>query len=157
MVYLVSKYDVLCLWWDKRSEYRDGYKYKITVDDTSVVYTTQVYYDFKCVEPGTTHTFKVQLVDENNQIVGKAETYTGSTWPKKTKIDITKEPYNAIGDGVFDNTEIFKRALDECSPDKYIFVPFGTYVCGKITVSGNKKLELSAGAIICNKEMVNKL
>ena len=157
MVYVARRETVLCLWWDPRCEYKEGYKYKVTVDDKYVVYTKEVFYDFQPLESGKEYNFTVQLVDENKNVVGKTENYTCSTLPSREKIDVTKPPYNAIGDGVTDNTEIFKKALEDCGDTKYLYVPFGVFLCENITLNGNYKFVLGAGATIVNKEMVNKL
>lgn len=158
MVYLVTTEDKLCLWWDRRQEFKAGCKYKITINDKFVIYTEKDYYDIQPVEGGSTYTLSVQLVDENDNVIGgRIDTITGSTLIKKEKIDLTLPPYNAVGDAKTDNTAIIQKALDECDEKHYLYLPYGVYICDKITTSGDKKIVFGAGATICTKDMVNKI
>lgn len=157
MVYCTANQTVLCVWWDPRSEYKKGYRYKITVDNKNVVYTPNVCYDFKPLEPGTTYEFKIQLVDENKNVVGKTEVVSYTTLPYKEKVDLSKPPYNVIGDGETDNTEILQKAINDCTKDQYLFLPFGIYISDKLVFTGDKKIMLGAGAIICTRERAKTL
>ena len=157
MVYLVTTEDKLCLWWDRRQEFKAGCKYKITINDKFVIYTEKDYYDIQPVEGGVTYTLSVQLVDENDNVIGRTDTITGSTLVKKERIDLTLPPYNAVGDAKTDNTAIIQKAFDECDNKHYLYLPFGTYICNKITTTGNKKIVFGAGATLCTKDMVNKI
>ena len=157
MVYCTAGETVLSVWWDPRSEYKKGYTYKITIDGKNVVYTTHVYYDFKALEEGTSHDFIIQLVDENKNVVGKTETATYKTLPYKEKVDLTKPPYCLVGDGETDITEKLQKAIDECRADQYLFLPFGIYIANKIVMSGDKKIVLGGGAVICTKERAKTL
>ncbi len=50
--------------------------------------------------------------------------------PDAGVVDITRPPYNAVGDGVFDNTAIFQQAIrDTVDRSRVLYVPDGIYLC----------------------------
>ena len=157
MVFCTALENCLCVWWDPRSEYKKGYKYKVTVDGKQVVYTPHVCYDFQPLKGGTTHDFVIQLVDENKNVVGKTEYATYTTRPHREKVDLSEPPYSVVGDGVTDNTAILQKAINECKPDQYLFLPYGIYIADKLTINGNVKIQFGAGAVICDKETAKRL
>lgn len=145
------------LWWDERNEMRQGYKYKVTVNDKNCVYTKKNYYNFKNVEEGAEYKLVLEVVDEQNNVVGEKEELVGRTLPKKECINVTKPPYNAVGDGVTDCTDAIRQAFADCSSDKYVYFPFGVYVCENVTFSNEMKILFDAGATLCSKEEAKKL
>lgn len=149
--------DEVRLWWDKRNDFKKGYKYKVTVNDKNVIYTERDYFNFKHLQGGTTYKFTLQLVDENKNIVGETNEKSFTTRTAKQPIDITKPPYNAIGNGETDYTETIQKALDACDGAHYVYIPMGVYVCGALKFSGTKNLILDIGAVLCSKEEVKKL
>ncbi len=146
MVYVSCKEDELNLWWDEREDKTDEMTYKVIINDLNCAYTNNRYYDFKNLEGGKEYSFQVQLVDANNNVVGKTEQIITTTMPKKERINVTLPPYNAIGDAKTDNTLIIQRAIDENPTLSEIYLPFGVYVCGKLVFNGNFNLKLDVGA-----------
>lgn len=57
--------------------------------------------------------------------------------------------YGAIGDGQILNTEIFQKAIDECSINGgKIIIPPGKYLTGSLTIKSNVSIEILNGAVI---------
>ena len=157
MIY-ASRYDnEIRLWWDSRSEKTENMKYRVYVNGKSCVYTDRIYYNFKNLESGCEYEFEVQLVDQEKNIVGKTEKIKTNMLAKREKVDITKPPYCVIGDGVTDNTEIFKKAIKELGNNKQLYVPMGVYISEKLTFAGDLDIMFDVGAIICTKEKGKRL
>ena len=156
MMYAVCYEDEIRLWWDPRRDFKDGYKFKVTVNGTAVVFTPKIYYDFKNLDAGKDFEFNVVLLDEKGEAVGHSDTQVFSTLKYKEKIDVTKAPYFAKGDGVTDNTAVIQKALDECDDDHYLYFPLGIYICGAVKY-GSGKIRFDSGAILCNKKEVASL
>jgi polygalacturonase len=89
--------------------------------------------------------------------VGKTETATYTTHPHREKVDLSLPPYSVVGDGVTDNTAILQKAINECRPDQYLFLPYGIYISEKLVINGNVKIQFGAGAVICDKETAKRL
>ncbi len=152
MVYAACYNDEIRLWWDERNDKAKGMKYRVYVDGKSCVYTDKVYYNFKNLESGKEFEFEVQLVDGDKNVVGKTEIFKASTNKKREVVDITKPPYNAVGDGITDNTESIRKAFAELKKDKTIYFPMGVYVCEDVCFSGEVNFHFDVGAILCSKQ-----
>ena len=157
MLYVHTQIDELRVWWDPRNDKKPGYKYKVTLNDKSVCFTERLYYNFKNLHAGEKYKFTLNVINEKNEIVGETEYAEFSTFPAKTPIDVTKPPYNAVGDGVTDNTECIRKAFGDCDADKYLYFPMGVYICESVSFSGCVRIVFDTGAIMCNKEEANNL
>jgi polygalacturonase len=64
--------------------------------------------------------------------------------------NITKAPYNAVGDGVTTNTAAIQAAITACTSGGggTILVPAGIYICGPITLGKSDNLQLASGALL---------
>ncbi len=155
-MYAVVYEDEIRLWWDVRKDFKPGYKFKITVNDECCAFTPNVYYDFKNLEAGKNFTYTVQLLDQNGNPVGYPEVQTFSTLPARARIDVTKAPYCAKGDGKTDCTAVVQKAFNDCSENEYVYFPLGVYVCGELKFN-SVKIKFDSGAVICGLEKVNEL
>lgn len=151
MIYAARYEEELRVWWDERNDKTCEMKYRVYVDGKACVYTDKVYYNFKNLESGKEYEFEVQLVDKNGNIVGESEKYKACTLKSRQVVDITKPPYNAVGDGITDNTEIFNRAFSELTQDKKIYIPMGVYICDNISFTGDVGICFDVGAVICSR------
>ena len=157
MIYAVVYDDEIRVWWDDyRTSAQSDYRYKLCLNKKNCIYTKKDYYDFKNLQAGVEYDFCVQLVDENDCVVDDAQVARYSTLPNKSRLDVTKAPYNAVGDGQTDNTETIQRAFLNCQKDEYIYFPMGTYLCGAVKMSGEVKIRFDAGATLCNKKSANR-
>ncbi len=152
MVYASSYMSEIRLWWDERSEKTKNMKYRVYVDGKSCIYTDKVYFNFKNLESGKEFSFEVQLVDENRNVIGKVEKLKVNTRKKREIIDITKPPYNAVGDAKTDNTSIIKKAMADLIEGKQLYFPMGVYICEEIEFTGDIDVHFDVGAILCSKE-----
>lgn len=156
MVCAVCFDDEIRVWWDDYGRAKDGCRYQVFLNGKNCIYTKEVYYDFKNLEAGVEYAFCIQLVDENDCVLDTPQTAKFSTLPKKSRLDVTKAPYFAIGDGKTDNTQTIQRAFDNCSAKEYVYFPMGTYLCGAIKMRGEVKIRFDAGATLCNKKSANR-
>ena len=150
MIYAVCFDDEIRVWWgDLRKSPNEGY-YQVFLNGKNCIYTKEVYYDFKNLEAGVEYAFCIQLVDENDCVLAAPQTAKFSTLPKKSRLDVTKEPYCAFGDGKTDTTQAIQRAFDDCTEKEYVYFPMGTYICGALKMRGEVKIRFDAGATLCN-------
>ncbi len=145
------------IWWDKREDKREDMHYRVVVDGSAYILTDKVYYDFQNLEQGREYEFEIQLIDKEKNIIGRREKIKLSTLMKRDIIDVTKPPYNAVGDGETDNTEALQRALDDCEYGKTLYFPFGVYLCDNVRFSGNVNVRFDAGAVLCTRNKEQEL
>lgn len=79
------------------------------------------------------------VIPANRQIDWSASGVPGGI-PFRTVIfaDVTKAPFNAVGDGSTDNTAAIQNALNGCPAGEVVYIPAGTYkISGALTVPSN--------------------
>ena len=147
MFYSSCAQTVLHLWWTSHKLYKEGYCYKITLNDKSVVYTKKTLFDFFNLQPDTEYKVTIQLCDENKLPVADAETEVYKTLKAVDNfIDITKAPYFAVGDGIFDNTEIILKAISDCKENDILLFPMGTYLVKGLVLNSDVKFRFENDA-----------
>jgi hypothetical protein len=77
-----------------------------------------------------------------------ARTQGGRAYP--TMIDISKPPYNAIGDNVTDNSAAFRAAISALGEagGGTLVVPHGRFRTGPLSLASNTTLELRRGSVV---------
>jgi polygalacturonase len=70
-------------------------------------------------------------------------------------IDVTAEPYSAIGDGKTINTIAIQRAIDDCKENEAVFIPKGVYLTGALFLHSDMELYIDDDAILQGTENPN--
>lgn len=153
MLYVTIKSTVLHVWWDQHKLYQDGYYYKVTLNDKNVAYVKNYLFDFYNLQPETEYKVSIQICDENKKpLFAEPEVEFYTTIKDTTSyIDITKPPYNAIGDGEFDNTEIILKAISDCKENDVLVFPMGTYVTKSIVFNSDCVFKFENDATLTSK------
>ncbi|MDR1157524.1 MAG: Ig-like domain-containing protein [Oscillospiraceae bacterium] len=82
-------------------------------------------YTVKGLAPGTAYTFTVEAVKTNGE-VARAQSIDVTTKPDYTAVlDVTKAPYNAVGNGKVTDTYAIQRAVNDCPKDGMVYLPEG--------------------------------
>ena len=63
-------------------------------------------------------------------------------------IDVTAEPYNAVGDGKTINTVAIQKAIDDCGENETVYLPKGNYLTGALNLHSNMALYVDEGAVL---------
>ena len=66
----------------------------------------------------------------------------------KERIDVTKAPYCAKGDGETVNTAALQRAIDDCRADQAVYFPAGTFMTGSLRLHSDMELYLDKDAVL---------
>lgn len=136
------------LWWEYVKERKSGCVFRITDDNRQTHYTQKTHYAFKNLQPNATYRFSVDLLDAKQKKIVSVGEICVHTLPQKKKIDVTKSPYNAVGDGETLNTQALQRAFNDCGKDEYVYLPDGVYRTGALDMHGDSELCLSDGAVM---------
>ena len=70
-------------------------------------------------------------------------------------IDVSKK--GLIGDGVFDNTVLFQKIINNAPKNAYIYMGTGTYFTGPIFLKSNLTLEISKMQLYWVKQIVQNI
>lgn len=138
---LVTDNDIT-IWWDK-PQYANCY-YEVSINDQKSV-TDRTHYTWDNLKPDTTYFIDVSAIlnGDNQRTCLKIK-----TTKTKHRIDVTKAPYNAIGDGHTMNTAAIQKAFDDCGPMEQVFFPSGDYMTGALRLHSDMEIYLDNGAIL---------
>ncbi len=139
--------DEITLYWDRAKAYVKGDLYKVEVNG-EFFYVQKTHYELYNLESQKEFKVKVTLIDGD----GKEKEFIGEekyvTAKQKNKIDVTKSPYNAVGDGITNNRQSLQKAFDDCTENDYIYIPKGVFVTGGLRLHSNSELYIEKGAIL---------
>lgn len=146
MIHTVIFDNEIKLWWDY-VYIKPNQNFKITIDG-NVFYTKNSHYNFKDLKPKTIYQLSVCVVDDTGNVILSLGEIFATTKKKKNRIDITKSPYNAVGDGKTLNTTAIQRALNACTENDCVYIPKGTFLTGALNIESNTELYLSDCAVL---------
>ena len=135
----------LTLYWDKPQSADAKQLFTVMVNDKAVGQTDRTHYTLSDLSPNTQVELTVTSETEDGVFCGRA---LGRTTAMRRRIDVTKAPYNAKGDGETLNTERLQRAFDECSAQDCIYFPKGVYMTGALRGHSDMEIYLDEGAVL---------
>lgn len=137
--------DSAVLYWDLPETFQKGNRYIIHQDGKLIGETEKCHFRISGLCPETTYTFQVTMIGSSDFLVGKIDFTTEA---QKQVIDVTKDPYNAIGDGKTLNTKALQSAIDDCKPGECVYLPAGDYMTGSLFLHSDMELRLHKDAIL---------
>lgn len=140
--------DEITLWWESVPEIPTGGAYAVLVNGVLHGKTTKTHYELKNLTPVTTYATCVLLVDGEGKPVKKVGKASVRTPKRKKRLDVTKAPYFAKGNGVTLNTAALQRALDDCKPNQAVYFPKGVYLTGALNVHSDTEIFLEKDAVL---------
>lgn len=71
-----------------------------------------------------------------------------TTPPHRRRLDVTRPPYCANGDGKTLNTAVLQKALDDCTEADEVYFPAGCYLTGALNLHSHIAVFLDEGAVL---------
>ena len=160
--------DSITLYWE-RPQGRLGTTYEIFLkganqteaDFTLIGSTQKTHYTIENLQTNTEYEILVKgiyqvdmaLIEDGSKSVQtekeiKQQTIIMHTFNRSVVIDITKAPYNAVGDGKTLNTKAIQSAIDDCPKDGCVLIPSGTFMTGELRLHSNMEFYLAEGAVL---------
>ncbi len=144
MVNVIKTFSDIILWWEISDKKEKNEKYYINLDGKTVAVTERTHYTFRNIE---SKTGKIEIF--NDEKFEKLFYELEFTLPEKPRfINVTKEPYNAVGDGTTVNTLALQRAIDDCKDGECVYFPEGVFLTGALNLHSNMELYISENAEI---------
>lgn len=152
------------VFWDLPEDADSHSTYSIILNGDTIGTTNKTHYSLTNLTPESVYKLEVihkLSADSDRSTFSSSNNFGTSeslgeinicTSPSKKKIDVTKSPYNAIGDGVTLNTAALQKALDDCGKDSYVYIPEGTFLTGALNVHSDSELYVSKGALLQGTE-----
>lgn len=151
-VKVLSEERTLILYWDKPEAIGKKEVYQIFLDDILQGKTTKTHFKIKNLEPGAEYIIAIKRYSENQMV--ESHIVTARTMQQKKYIDISRQPYCAVGDGKTLNTERIQRAIDDCGKNEGIYIPKGIYLTGALHLHSDMEVFLDEGAVLQGSDKV---
>lgn len=134
--YLVTDTSIT-LWWEKPKSAPAEYHIYINNCLTAAISRTHV--TLNNLTPDSIYQIRIEPFHWNRDV---------RTSAKKHRLDVTKAPYFASGDGNTMNTDALQRALNDCGKKDVVYLPAGVYMTGALRLHSNTELYLEEGAVL---------
>ncbi|MCB7335519.1 glycoside hydrolase family 28 protein [Enterocloster aldenensis] len=149
------------VFWGKPEEWIPGCRFQVYVDGVLQQTVVKTHAGFTVPETQRQCHVKVKMVGMeavDPAGVNPAEADPAVLWelPGKDiqleagrrRVDITKEPYLAKGDGKTLNTRAIQKAIDECGPKDMVYIPPGVFMTGALRLHSNMMLYIEKDATL---------
>ncbi len=123
--------------------------YEISLSDGQCIQTKNTNVSFYGLKESTSYEVELLLcMDGKKELLDKAVFATTAFGPR---LDVTKAPYFAVGDGQTLNTSALQKALDEAD-GRVVYFPNGKYLTGALTLHSGTELYLEDDAVIMGSD-----
>lgn len=133
--------DTLTLWWDQPEDLDGPAKYRAELDGETQE-LTRTHCRFTGLQPERVYSARIY---RGERLLWQLEAKTGAA---PERVDLTKPPYCAVGDGVTKNTAALQRALDACKAGQELVLPAGVYRTGALRLHSGCRLRLMKDAVL---------
>lgn len=141
MLFYKAFSDEVFLYWDLLESAGEHTVYHIFKDGEEIGKSRKTHFRIGDVTAG--EVFAVSVLFDGGRLSD-----TVSVPEEKRRIDVSRAPYFAVGDGKTMNTAALQRALDDCDGKSTVYLPRGTYLCGSLFLSSDTELYLDEGAVL---------
>ena len=147
MLFNVCDSKKVTIFWDKPESFTKGDVYRVLLNGEEIGKCDKTHYPALGLEPETEYTFYVEFSGEGKS-PEKIGEVTVKTIHERERIDITKAPYNAVGDGKTLNTVAIQKAIDDCGEGMCVYIPAGDFMTGSLRLHSNMELYIEKDAIL---------
>lgn len=147
MINNVSYSDKIMLYWDLPENYEKDNSFVVLSGDKCVGKTSDFHFEAGGLMADSEYVFSVCMKNADGEDIKIGE-IACRTCSEKKRIDITKPPYSAKGDGKTLNTECIQRAIDDCGIDECVYIPEGDFLCGALRLHSDVEIYLEKDAIL---------
>ncbi len=144
------------IFWDLPLDADPSCEYLIYLGEKQIGTSSKTHFTLTGLSPDSIYAVEIQMIKKASagtlvkQVsLGHIQIHTAKA---KELIDVTKAPYNAVGDGYTMNTEALQAALDACDSEHIVFFPKGTYLTGALNVHSDTEILLEKDALLQGTE-----
>ena len=127
------------LFWTRPSG--PSYDYEVFLNGNRVGTSAVTHFTVAGLQPETQYSAEVRTGKTAMQVLFE-------TSPVRQRLDVTKAPYFAKGDGKTQNTAALQRAFEDCGADQEVYFPAGVYQTGALDLHSNMAIYLEENAVL---------
>lgn len=139
--------DEIILFWKPEERFKDA-AYKLFLNGKLLKTSDKTHFEIKNLTPETEYEIKIVSAAKDESAAETLCDEMFKTKQKRSRIDVSKAPYNAVGDGKTLNTAALQRAIDDCGKNDTLYFPKGEYLSGALRLHSNMELYIEEGAVI---------
>ena len=144
--------DEITLYWEKECQVETT-EYKVFLNGEEIVSTKKSHCIINRLSENTKYSIEVKVLSEKGEeTIFNSQLFTSH---KKKRIDVTKDPYNAIGDSAKLNTVALQKAIDDCGEDECVYIPKGVFLTGALNLHSNMEVYVEEGAVLQGTSNLN--
>ncbi|MBP5248707.1 MAG: glycoside hydrolase family 28 protein [Lachnospiraceae bacterium] len=133
----------IIVYWDKPCEATPESIFEIFLDGQMTAETKKTDHTIRGLDEDTEYTVKVAMKGSS-----VSEEIKCRTLKRKKRLDVTKAPFNAVGDGKTVNTTALQAVFDACTADDTVFFPAGVYLSGALRLHSDTDVYFEKGAVL---------
>ncbi len=130
----------ITLWWEYNADAKSYVAFLNGKEQTMAPSTHVSFYNLSADTE-----YAIKIIADNGNVVFNDVVRTKKA---KNKIDVTKAPYFAVGDGKTLNTKALQKALDDCTEKDFVYIPKGIFLSGGLCLHSNTELYLEKDSIL---------
>lgn len=135
----------VCLLWNRKSllDTEDFKEYEIYQNGKLMTRTDRISYTMKNLEADTKYSFEVAALNTDGRELCRKDVEVQTKSAPTVVIDVTQEPYSALGNGIATDTYAIQKAIDDCPKDGVVLLPAGyVFYSGALFLKSNMTLQV---------------
>ena len=147
MIKSIVHTDEIALWWQKEWGLSEKTDYRLLIDGQEYSCGENTHYIIKNLTAETEYAVRLERVNNRGERALLDERVL-KTAKERKRIDVTKAPYFAVGDGKTLNTHAIQKAIDDCKENESVYIPKGVFLTGALTLHSDMELYVEEGATL---------
>jgi len=139
--------DSITVYFDKPKNLPEKYKYQIFLNGKTAGESDKTHFLIEGLNSNTCYNVQVKVLESGKELA-ESLIFRLHTNAVGKRLDVTKAPYMAAGDGNVMDTQAVQRAIDDCRAGDVVYFPAGIYKTGALRLHSNMELYLEEGAIL---------
>lgn len=154
MLFFIANETDVTLYWDKPESFKGDSFYRVFLNGAEVGTCEKTHFTVGNLLPEQEYEFKAEMVSEDKKVeeIGRVSVLTIA---KRKRIDVSKAPYNAVGDGKTMNTAAIQQAIDDCKAGECVYIPEGDFMTGALRLHSDMELYIEKDGILHGTENVD--
>ena len=137
------------IYFERAASLMEADSYEITLSDGQCIQTQNTNASFYELKENTSYEAKLFLCLDGKKVLLDKAVFTTTAF--RPRLDVTKAPYFAVGDGKTLNTDALQKVLDEAD-GRVVYFPAGKYLTGALTLHSGTELYLEEDAVIMGSD-----
>lgn len=152
--------DSITVYFEKPEGLPKDFRYQVLLNGELAGESDRTHFLLEHLQSGTGYDVQVKVLNGTEEWAA-TEVLHVQTDTAKRRLDVTKAPYLAAGDGKTMDRDAIQKAIDDCTAQDVVYLPAGVYLTGALTLHSDMELYLEEGAVLqgtdCPKDYLPRI